>query len=56
MRKPVDVVYTVITRLEMTKLKTEVEKIDSNAFIIMTSIKDAKGGMIKKKPIKKFDK
>ena len=55
-RIPVNVVYTVITRLEMTKLKTEVEKIDKEAFIIMTSIKDAKGGMIKKKPIKKFDK
>ena len=55
-RRPVDVVYTVITRLEMSKLKTEVEKIDSQAFIIMTSVKDAKGGMIKKKPIKKFDK
>ena len=55
-RKPVDVVYTVITRLEMSKLKTEVDKIDSQAFIIMTSVKDAKGGMIKKKPIKKFDK
>lgn len=55
-RKPVDVVYTVITRLEMSKLKTEVDKIDVNAFMIMTSVKDAKGGMIKKKPIKKFDK
>ncbi|WP_026450299.1 YitT family protein [Aequorivita capsosiphonis] len=55
-RRPVDVVYTVITRLEMSKLKTEIEKIDSQAFIIMTSVKDAKGGMIKKKPIKKFDK
>lgn len=55
-RRPVDVVYTVITRLEMSKLKTEVEKIDKQAFIIMTSVKDAKGGMIKKKPIKKFDK
>lgn len=55
-RRPVDVVYTVITRLEMSKLKTEVEKIDSQAFIIMNSVKDAKGGMIKKKPIKKFDK
>ena len=55
-RKPVDVVYTVITRLEMSKLKTEVDKIDSQAFMIMTSVKDAKGGMIKKKPIKKFDK
>jgi uncharacterized membrane-anchored protein YitT (DUF2179 family) len=55
-RKPVDVVYTVITRLEMSKLKTEIDKIDKQAFIIMTSVKDAKGGMIKKKPIKKFDK
>ncbi|WP_310992823.1 YitT family protein [Aequorivita marina] len=55
-REPFNVVYTVITRLEMSKLKTEVEKIDRNAFIIMTSVKDAKGGMIKKKPIKKFDK
>lgn len=55
-RRPVDVVYTVITRLEMSKLKSEVGKIDSQAFIIMTSVKDAKGGMIKKKPIKKFDK
>lgn len=55
-RRPVDVVYTVITRLEMSKLKTEINKIDSQAFIIMTSVKDAKGGMIKKKPIKKFDK
>lgn len=56
LRRPVDVVYTVITRLEMSKLKTEIGKIDDQAFIIMTSIKDAKGGMIKKKPIKKFDK
>lgn len=55
-RRPVDVVYTVITRLEMSKLKTEIDKIDREAFIIMTSVKDAKGGMIKKKPIKKFDK
>lgn len=54
-RKLTDVIYTVITRLEISKLKTEVDKIDKNAFIIMTSVKDAKGGMIKKKPIKKFD-
>ncbi len=50
-----DVVYTVITRLELSKLKSEVYKIDRDAFIIMTSVKDAKGGMIKKKPIKKFE-
>ena len=55
-RSPTDVVFTVITRLEMSKLKNEINKIDSNAFIIMTSVKDTKGGMIKKKPIMKFDK
>jgi len=49
--KSVDIVYTVITRLEMTKLKAEIEKIDKDAFIIMNSIKDAKGGMIKKRPL-----
>jgi len=49
--KNVDIVYTVITRLEMTKLKAEIEKIDKDAFIIMSSIKDAKGGMIKKRPL-----
>ena len=55
-RSPTDVVFTVITRLEMSKLKSEINKIDSNAFVIMTSVKDAKGGMIKRKPIAKFDK
>ena len=54
--RPIDVVYTVITRLEMSKLKNEIDKIDSEAFIIMTSVKDAKGGMIKRKPLKKFEK
>jgi uncharacterized membrane-anchored protein YitT (DUF2179 family) len=47
-----EIVYTVITRLELAKLKLEVEKIDENAFIVMNSIKDAKGGMIKKRPLK----
>ena len=51
--KNIDIVYTLITRLEMTKLQTEVHKIDPEAFTIMQSIKDAKGGMIKKKPLKK---
>ena len=30
-----DVIYSVITRLEMTRLQTEIQKIDSGAFIIM---------------------
>lgn len=46
----VDIVYTVITRLELSKLKREVDKIDPGAFIIMNSIIDAQGGVIKKRP------
>lgn len=49
-----NVVYTVITRLEMSRIQTEIDKVDSSAFVIMSSVKDAKGGMIKKKPIKKI--
>ncbi len=48
----IEVVYTLITRLELAKLYTEIDKIDEDAFIIMHSIKDAKGGMIKKRPLK----
>ena len=48
------IVYTVITRLEISKLKTEIDKIDPDAFLIMTSVKDTRGGMIKKKPINKI--
>jgi uncharacterized membrane-anchored protein YitT (DUF2179 family) len=47
-----DIIYTVITRLELAKLQTEIDKIDRNAFIIMGVVKDLKGGMIKKKPLK----
>ena len=47
-----EIVYTLITRLELSKLQTEIDKIDQEAFIIMQSIKDVKGGMIKKRPLK----
>ncbi|PHS52046.1 MAG: hypothetical protein COB01_08405 [Lutibacter sp.] len=50
--KPTDILYTLITRLELAKLHTEIDKIDKDAFIVMHSIKDAKGGMIKKRPLK----
>ncbi len=49
----IKIVYTVITRLEVAKLNAEIEKIDPDAFVIMSSIKDTKGGMIKKRPLKK---
>ena len=47
-----DIIYTVVTRLELAKLHTEIDKIDKDAFIIMGIVKDIKGGMIKKKPLK----
>lgn len=49
--KDVDIVYSVITRLEINKFNTECEKIDPNAFIVMNSVKDTRGGMIKKRPL-----
>jgi uncharacterized membrane-anchored protein YitT (DUF2179 family) len=48
----IKIIYTVITRLEVSKLNTEIEKIDPHAFVIMSSIKDTRGGMIKKRPLK----
>ena len=50
--KEVDIIYTVITRLELNRLNSEIEKIEPNAFVVMNSIKDAKGGMVKKRPLK----
>ncbi|AUP80411.1 YitT family protein [Flavivirga eckloniae] len=47
-----DIIYTIVTRLELAKLQTEIDKIDRNAFTVMGIVKDLKGGMIKKKPMK----
>ncbi len=46
-----DIIYTVITRLEIVKLLREIDNIDPNAFIVMTRVKDTKGGIIKKRPL-----
>lgn len=47
-----DIIYTVVTRLELARLHTEIDKIDKDAFVIMGLVKDIKGGMIKRKPLK----
>ena len=49
--KKINIIYTIITRLEIARLRSEIDKIDSSAFVIMNSIKDTKGGMIKKRPL-----
>jgi len=47
-----NIIFTVITRLEISKITLEIEKIDPNAFVVMNPIKDTKGGMVKKRPLK----
>lgn len=44
-----EVIYTVITRLEISKLNKELARIDPNAFVVMTRLNDTKGGMVKKR-------
>lgn len=51
-RTPIKIIYTVMTRLEIARLSTEIDKIDKRAFVVMNVVKDLKGGMIKKKPLK----
>ncbi|RYY00528.1 MAG: YitT family protein, partial [Gammaproteobacteria bacterium] len=48
----VDIIFTVITRLEINRLTSEVNRIDPRAFIVMQSIKDTKGGMVRKIKLK----
>lgn len=43
--------YCVVTRLEVTRIINEIEDIDTAAFVIQQSIKDTRGGMIKKRPL-----
>lgn len=50
--KDTEIIYTVITRLELNKLNTEIEKIEPTAFVVMHPVKDTKGGMIKKRALK----
>lgn len=47
--KEIDVVFTVVTNLEMPRLKNEIQKIDSKAFMVMNTVNDTKGGMVKRR-------
>lgn len=49
--KESNVLFCVVTRLEVTKLLLEIEKIDPTAFVVQHPVKDTKGGMIKKRPL-----
>jgi uncharacterized membrane-anchored protein YitT (DUF2179 family) len=47
----IDIIYTVITRLEISKLNRIVDEIDTKAFITMSSINDTRGGMVRRKGV-----
>ncbi len=44
-----DILYSVITRFEVSKISQEIENIDADAFVVMSPVKDTIGGMIKKR-------
>lgn len=43
-----DIIFTVITRLALSKLKNLVRKSDPKAFVFANTIKEAAGGVIKR--------
>ncbi len=44
-----DIIFTVITRLELRKLRDLVAEIDPKAFVFASTIKEASGGIIKRR-------
>ncbi len=46
-----EIIFTVVTRLEIGRLQSLIKAIDEDAFIIQHSINDMQGGMIKKMPL-----
>jgi len=49
--KQVDIIVTVITRLEVQRLVARVQQIDPTAFIVTNSVSEVKGGLIKRRAL-----
>ncbi|MGN8058480.1 YitT family protein [Pedobacter sp. 22163] len=47
-KKDIDIIFTVVTKLEMSKLQTAIRQIDPDAFVIQQQIADLKGGVVKR--------
>jgi uncharacterized membrane-anchored protein YitT (DUF2179 family) len=43
-----DILYCVVTRLEIGKIKTIVRGIDEGAFIVSNALADVEGGVVKR--------
>lgn len=50
-KKDIDILYTVVTKLEMGKLQTAIRQIDPDAFVIQQQIADIKGGVVKRQAL-----
>lgn len=46
-----DIIFTIITRLELRKLKNMVTEVDPNAFVFANTIKETSGGIIKRRHV-----
>lgn len=48
LRQDCDIIMTVVTRLEVHRIKEAVSRIDPKAFMFVNSIKEVKGGIVKR--------
>ena len=48
-RTDLKIVYCILTRLEIPKLKAIIHKLDPDAFIVIQSVNEVRGGMVKKR-------
>ena len=46
-----DIIFTVVTRLELPQLRAVIKRLDPQAFVVQYGIDDAQGGIIKKRPL-----
>ena len=46
-----EIIFTIVTRLEIGKVKKLVNEVDENAFIYCSPITNTKGGVLKKRPL-----
>ncbi|RZJ83765.1 MAG: YitT family protein [Chryseobacterium sp.] len=47
-KKDLNIIFTVVTKLEMSKLQSAIRQIDADAFVIQQQIADLKGGVVKR--------
>lgn len=47
----VNVIYSIVTRLEVSQLQRSVDEIDPNAFMVQYSVNDTRGGIVKSRPL-----